>query len=238
VLTRILLEDLRVNCLIGCLDEERTRVQELGVEVDLWLDAEQAAIRDSLRHTWNYADLAAQVGFVLEHGRFYLLEAAALVLLRLLLLPAPNEERPTVARARVALTKFGVLPGVARPTVELIGESVDFTTEDKEWGTVDVIAETRHMGLYRLNIGPGKELPNHLHRGMNEAEMALSDGLLSWHDDEAPRALTTGEVLRWRHNQPHGYRNHDAVVHSLLCLDRPPFDPEDEVAVPRLPSLS
>ncbi len=233
MLTRILLEDLRVNCLIGCLAEERTRMQELGVEVDLWLDAEQAAIRDSLPHTWNYAALAAQVGFVLEHGRFYLLEAAARVLLRLLLLPpAPNEERPPVLRARVALTKFGVLPGVARPTVELLGENVDFATEDKPWGTVNVIAETRHMGLYRLNIGPGEELPNHFHHRMNEAEMALGDGLLSFRGEEPPRALAAGEVLRWRHKEAHGYRNAGPVVHSLLCLDRPPFDPEDEVAAP------
>lgn len=232
MLTRIVLQDLRVNCLIGCLAEERTRVQELGVEVELWLDTEAAARQDSLRHTWNYAELADQVAFVLEHGRFYLLEAAARVLLRLLLLPpGPQEDRHAVARARVALTKFGVLKGVARPTVELSGDSADFAIEHKPWGSVDVVAETRHMGLYRLNIRPGAVLPNHVHRRMAEAEYVLSSGLEGWCDGGEPRRLRPGEVLEWRHEQPHGYRNPGELPLSLLCLDRPPFDPTDEVEV-------
>ena len=230
MLTRILLRDLKVDCLIGCLDEERTRVQELGVEVELWLDTDEAARRDSLRHTWNYAELAAQVAFVLEQGRFYLLEAATRVLLRLLLLPpAPDENRAPVARARVALTKYGVLPGTACPTVELSADTAAFTIEDKPWGTVDVVAETRHMGLYRLNIAPGATLPNHLHRRMHEAEMVLNTGLLGWQDDEDEVALEPQSVRVWEHEQRHGYRNPSALTKSLLCLDRPPFDPGDEV---------
>ena len=234
MLTRIVLEDLKVDCLIGCLAEERTRVQELGVEVELWLDTTEAACRDSLRHTWNYAELAAQAAFVLEHGRFYLLEAAARVLLRLLLLPpGPDEDRGQVARARVALTKYGVLPGVARPTVELTAEAATFEREEKEWGSVDVIGETRHMGLYRLNIGPGQVLPNHVHKQMHEAELVLGSGLEGWRDDGPAEPLEPGAVHVWHHEQPHGYRNTTDATHSLLCLDRPPFDPTDEVVTPR-----
>lgn len=228
----IAIEDLRVDCLIGCLARERLHPQTVRVDVDLDMPVDQAARQDRLGLTWDYAALARDLTFILQQGRFYLLEAAGRILLRYLLAPpGPGEERPRPLRARVTLTKFGVLPGEARPRVSLSASAwdLDFTREDNPWGTVDVLGETRLIGLYRLNIAPGAGIPEHFHRVMREAELVLGEGLIGWREGEAPRALRVGEVFEWPHRLPHGYRNETEGPLSLLCLDSPPFDPADEV---------
>ena len=232
--TTITIEELAVDCLIGCLDEERQKTQTIRVDLELEVDAREAARQDSLRRTWNYAELCDQVQFVLRAGRFYLLETAAHVLVRTLLVPpAPAELRPRVIGARVSLTKFGVLPGVARPRVDVWAraEELQFGEELKEWGTVDVIDETRLFGLYRLNVAPGREIPNHVHRRMREAELVLTEGLVGWKDGEEPAPLAVGAVFEWELEQPHGYRCVGPEPGSILCMDAPPFSAEDEVVV-------
>lgn len=233
---RICIDEYTLSCIIGCLPPERVTPQAVRVDLELSLDVGRAAETDRLESTWNYAHICRDVGFVLEQGRFYLLESAARTLLRYLLLPpAPDEARPAVQRARVSLTKFGVLPGGARPRIEVAGAAADqaWGVEDKPWGSVDVVAETERMGLYRLNIAPGQVLPHHVHRRMREAELVLTEGLTGWRDSEPDRPLPVGEQVLWRLGQPHGYRNDSARSGSLLCLDAPPFDPDDEIEVPR-----
>lgn len=233
--TTITIEELGVDCLIGCLEQERQRTQRIRVDLELELDAGEAARHDSLRRTWNYAELCDQIQFVLRAGRFYLLETATHVLVRTLLVPpAPAELRPRVTSARVSLTKFGVLPGVARPRVEACAtaEELDYSQETKPWGTVDVIDETRLFGLYRLNVSPGQEIPNHVHRRMREAELVLTEGLVGHKDGSEPAPLAVGTVFEWELEQPHGYRCVGDESGSILCMDAPPFSAEDEIEVP------
>jgi len=233
--TTITIEELAVDCLIGCLDRERQRTQTIRVDLELEVDARDAARHDSLRRTWNYAELCDQVQFVLRAGRFYLLETAGQVLVRTLLLPpAPAESRPRVLAARVSLTKFGVLPGSARPRVDVwaAAEELEFGREDKEWGSVEIIDESRLFGLYRLNVAPGQEIPNHVHRRMREAELVLTEGLVGWRDGAEPTSLEVGTVFEWKLDQPHGYRCVGPEAGSILCMDAPPFSAEDEVVVP------
>ena len=131
--------------------------------------------------------------------------------------------------------KFGVLPGQATPAVELqaTARELEYKQEENPWGTVDVIAETRLLGLYRLNVLPQMEIPNHEHHVMREAELILSEGLVGWQQGEQPKALVEGSVFEWAKKQPHGYKNTGVRPGSILCLDSPPFDPTDEVEVPR-----
>ena len=228
--TTISIDQIEVDCLIGCLEHERQTVQRIRVDLALDLDTADAARNEALRKTWNYADITGIVTFVLQSGRFYLLETAGHVLVRTLLLPpAPAEERPAVTAARVELTKFGVLPGQARPRVLVSAtrDEVAFEVEDKAWGTVDVIDETRLFGVYRLNVDG--EIPNHVHRRMRESELVLTDGLVGWQDDGPDQALAVGHAVEWGNDQPHGYRGRG----SILCIDTPPFAPSDEVAQPR-----
>ena len=227
--------DLRVDCLIGCLARERLHAQTLRVDLSLDLDHNAASLSDRLDDTWDYGTMARDLTFVLQQGRFYLLEAAAQVLLRYLLAPpGPSEGRPRPIAATVKLTKFGVLPGQATPSVELqaSAEELDYAQEHNPWGTVDVIAETRLLGLYRLNVLPQMEIPNHEHHVMREAELVLSCGMEGWKEGRPPSVLPMGSILEWQRKQPHGYRNTGTETGSILCLDSPPFDPTDEVEVP------
>lgn len=227
--------DLRVDCLIGCLARERLHAQTLRVDLSLDLDHNAASLSDRLDDTWDYAAMARDLTFVLQQGRFYLLEAAAQVLLRYLLSPpGPSEGRPQPIAATLRLTKFGVLPGQATPSVELqaSAEELEYKQEQNPWGTVDVIAETRLLGLYRLNVLPDMEIPNHEHHVMREAELILSGGLVGWKEGHEPKDLVQGSVFEWAKKQPHGYRNTGKRPGSILCLDSPPFDPSDEVEVP------
>ena len=232
----IRVEDLRVDCLIGCLDPERRKAQEIRIDLRLSLDATPAADADDLSRTRDYAALAREVTFILREGRFQLLETASRFLLRYLMLPLLDDDpRPPVLSAAVAITKFGALPGDARARVEIEANSPPtYRQERQPWGTVDIIDECRRLGLYRLNLAANACIPNHLHRRMREAEMVLTHGIVGWRDGDAERPLTPGDEAAWRREQSHGYRNTRGVWGSLLCLDSPPFDPADEVQTPRV----
>jgi len=235
MLSRICIDELLSHCHIGCLDTERTTQQD--VRVDLWveLDTSVPARADALDRTWNYAGIAREVDFILRSGRFWLLESASMVLLRWLLAPpAPGEDRPPAIRAGLSITKFGVLPQGARPRLQVEGSAAEqaYTRETNQWGTVDVIAETDRLGLYRLHIDPSRAIPNHVHHRMQEYEMVLTTGVVGWHDAEDPRPWAAGDEHAWRRDQPHGYHNPLSRPAAILCLDRPRFDPSDEVVVP------
>lgn len=122
--------------------------------------------------------------------------------------------------------------------VDALAKPYDGDIEFKDWGTVDIIAETDRVGLYRLNLFPGATLPDHAHYQMSEAELIISHGLVGWAGDTAPRHLRAGEHRRWPHGLPHGYHNPSFEVASLLCIDAPRFIPTDEVETGRPIDLS
>jgi mannose-6-phosphate isomerase-like protein (cupin superfamily) len=70
---------------------------------------------------------------------------------------------------------------------------------------------------------------------MREAEMVLSPGLMGWAGDLKLYTLFVGDRRRWPHGLPHGYHNPTDAVASLLCIDSPPFLPEDEIETGREP---
>ncbi len=225
----ISLHGLRLDCVVGVYPHERDRPQPLIVDVDLSLDTEEAGRNERLGATVNYAAVAAQLAFVLENGRFRLLETAAYALCRLLLAPpAPGERRAAIAEATLRLTKPGALGGRAVPalTVTRAQEWAVLAQEEKPFGTVDVICETRDVGIYRLNVAPGQGIPLHVHRRMREVEMVLGSGLLC-----QGRKVAPGTVFRWPHGAAHRYDNPTERVQTILCIDAPRFAPEDEIVV-------
>ncbi len=230
--TRILLEGLEVSCLIGVHGREQLTPQPILVDIEAFLDASAAALADDLEQTRNYDNLATELGFILQACRFHLLESAAHVLLRWLLLPpVEGSHVAPIQRARVRLSKPQALPGRALAIVECNGEAAtqEWEREEKSWGRVDIVAETRRTGIYRLTIQPQGKLPTHHHQTMREAELVLEPGLLGWNDGQAPAPLPVGTVLEWSKEQRHGYENPSDAPASLLCVDSPPFDPKDEI---------
>ena len=220
---------LDVDCVVGVYKHERRASQPLRVDVSLFFDTERAAATERVRHTVDYAATAAQIVFLLRSGQFRLLETAAHALARYLLAPpAPDEPRAQVDALEIKLTKPGALTGFAVPSLTIRRDArwVDLEREDKPWGTVDVIHETKDAGIYRLHVAPGAGIPLHIHREMRESEMILTRGLLCQGTSRPP-----GTVHRWPRGAAHRYDNPTGRWQSILCVDTPRFMPEDEIVV-------
>lgn len=226
---RIRIQDLRVECVVGVWASERDVPQPLVIDLELVLDTEAAGTHEKLRETVDYHALSTQVEFVLRQSRFRLLETAAQVILKLVLAPpAPGERRARVSSATVRLTKPNALAGKGTPSIELTRDA-DWAVmghEEKPFGTVDVVHETEDVGIYRLNVAPGRKIATHIHKVMQEAEMVLSDGLLC----QGKPAPLYG-IYRWPANLPHVYENPTARAQTILCIDSPRFIPDDEIEV-------
>lgn len=98
--------------------------------------------------------------------------------------------------------------------------------EKTKFGNVDSIFTTSEFGIYRLRIASGFRIPQHLHHIMEEKEIILTDGL-SLDGKDVP----AGTVKIWPLKTPHSYENNTSEEQSILCIDKPPFDANDEVLV-------
>jgi dihydroneopterin aldolase len=226
----IAIRDLAVDCIVGVYPHERDTPQPLVLHVELELDTEEAARTEHISRTINYDLTAAQLVFLLQSCRFRLIETAAHALCRYLLAPpAPGVRRAMVARVRLTMEKPKALGGAAVPSVTIERDAAwvgALLREEKSFGTVDIIHETTEAGIYRLNLAPGGVIPMHVHRRMQESEMVLGEGVYCQGEETKP-----GTVRRWPHDAPHTYENRSAEHQSILCVDCPPFIPDDEIEV-------
>lgn len=225
----ITIEALRVDCVVGVYPHERDRPQPLEVDVELHLDTRRAGAEERLDHTVDYAAAANQIAFLLQTCRFHTLETAAHVLARYLLAPpSPGIQRAQIDQATIRLVKPYALGGHGVPALRVTrrAEEITLREEDKPWGRVDVIQETRRAGVYRLHVAPGSQIPLHVHERMRESELILGEGLLCQGRPAAP-----GTVYRWPKGAAHRYENPTDSWQSILCVDSPPFIPTDEIEV-------
>jgi mannose-6-phosphate isomerase-like protein (cupin superfamily) len=100
------------------------------------------------------------------------------------------------------------------------------SVEENAFGLVDVVDEREDYGVYRLRIAPGKAIPTHEHRRMDEWEYALT-GDLALQGEPFP----LGEAVRWPARFPHRWENRGDGEAVVLCIDRPRFDAADEIPV-------
>lgn len=122
---------------------------------------------------------------------------------------------------------LALVSGASSVGMEPRKDELSFVQETKGFGSVDIIFETKLFGVYRLNIAPGKGIPLHFHEQMKEAEFVLTDGL-ALQGVVVPR----GTRSYWKHGERHRYDNGTAQWQAVLCVDSPPFIPEDEIEVP------
>lgn len=99
-------------------------------------------------------------------------------------------------------------------------------SEKTNFGWVDTLFVDHNYGVYRLRIAPHSSIPTHIHRRTYEKECALTGGLLL-----QGKPLKVGETRIWPLNFPHRYDNHTLQEQSVLCIDAPAFDPDDEILV-------
>jgi dihydroneopterin aldolase len=228
-LDAVSLRGLRVACVVGVYPDERDRMQPLELDAALFLDA-RAAAKGALSETVDYARLSGELRFLLESGSFQLLEAAADALCRYILAPPTGDgQRAQVQAVTLRLCKPEALPGggQASLTVHRRAAEYAYAEERKPFGRVDIVYEDAAVGIYRLRVRPGGCIVTHEHRQMEESELVLGQGLLL-----QGRPVPAGTGFRWPQRFPHRYDNPGPTEQTILCVDRPPFIPADEVEVP------
>lgn len=226
-LDRIELSGLVVDCIVGVYPAERLIPQPLHLDLVLRLDTRAAAAGGGLTATVDYARLAGELRFLLESCRFLLLETAAEALCRYILAPATDDSPHALIEAvELRLTKPQARAGGAVPSLVVYRERAEFTleVEDKPFGHVDVVHVTKGCGVYRLRVGPGRSIPTHVHRVMDERELVLGDRLRL-----QGQPVATGTAIHWPHDLPHRYDNPSDIEQTILCVDRPAFIADDEV---------
>lgn len=157
----IRVSDLEVTCIVGVHPRERHVPQPVLASVELELDLEGAGRDERVAATVDYGQLTAELAFLLQAGRFHLLETAARVLARAILLPpTPEERRGRVQRAVVRLAKPHALGAGALPEVEIIREAAwaRLPRERRAFGTVEVLHDGRDGRVERLRFTPGLAL--------------------------------------------------------------------------------
>ncbi len=109
-------------------------------------------------------------------------------------------------------------------TYEIDNLKFEPQTEKTKFGLVDTLLTTTSFGVYRLRIAPGLQIPNHTHHIMQEKEMVLTSGL-----QLNGNLLKIGSINLWDYKVPHCYENPTDKEQSLLCIDEPAFDANDEI---------
>lgn len=169
--------------------------------------------------------LERQARFILERAPLSGLDEALEAVARLVMLePLPDGERADPP-ARVAVN---LSDGNEQRTAEWRAKDFVYDNEPhKPFGNVDVIYESGRFGLYRLNIAPGSQIPWHMHQVMEEWELVITDGLVATN-----MAVAAGTELKFPRGTAHHYLNPTGQWQAVLCIDTPPFIPDDEIEVP------
>jgi mannose-6-phosphate isomerase-like protein (cupin superfamily) len=138
-----------------------------------------------------------------------------------------------VLAVSLRLSKPRALGGQSMPSLQVHrrADEMHYAQERKGFGEVDVIHEGAGYGIYRLRVRAGGTIPTHVHQVMEESELVLGAGLQL---QGAP--VRRGSAFRWPHGLPHRYDNPSSTEQTILCVDRPPFIPGDEVEVEAPPT--
>jgi|GEM_PF-454983 len=112
ILDEIRLHGLQVQAIIGVLDWERQRPQRLDVEVVGWHNANTAGRAENLDEGLDYRQMVERLRFVLQQGQFLLLETAAEVAARALLLAHPALLEVSVTLGKPEVFDDSVVPSL------------------------------------------------------------------------------------------------------------------------------
>jgi dihydroneopterin aldolase len=115
-LDSVRVRDLRVACVIGTTEAERSRKQDVLVSFTLWLDLRRAGGSDLLEDTVDYGELSGRVTALLETSSFHLLEALAEAVASACL------RDPRVRRVEVEAVKPRAVPLAASAGVRITRE--------------------------------------------------------------------------------------------------------------------
>ena len=100
---KITIKDLRLRTIIGINDEERRNLQEVLINITLFVDTRRAGTSDNIADAVNYRTITKRIIALVEQSRFYLVEKMVAEIADLCL------ENQQVERVRVSVEKPGAL---------------------------------------------------------------------------------------------------------------------------------
>ena len=77
MLGEIIIDELQVTTIIGCMDSERTTKQPLTISLAIQYDMQKAAETDTIDKALNYAQLSEDIKTYVEASEHYILESLA-----------------------------------------------------------------------------------------------------------------------------------------------------------------
>lgn len=177
---------VRVPCIIGVHPEERRTPQDLILGVRMHLDVDEAAATTRLRATVDYARLAGELTFILQFGRFLLIESAAVAVARAVL-----HGQPMVAAVDVVIEKPAALGGHGVPRLQVSRRRSTMAM------TPSSLAVAGVDGVLLQAAGGDDDRSLHRLSVVGDA-LALPPGSTTWDVDEgrAGAVLTTVGIVR------------------------------------------
>jgi len=110
---KILIQNLRVQGILGVNDWERTTLREIVVNVALFTDTRRAARSDDIADCVDYSQVAKEIRALIEGARRFTVEALAEDIASLCL------SRPEVRKVTVRVEKPGAVTGAESVGVEI-----------------------------------------------------------------------------------------------------------------------
>lgn len=107
------LQDIHVSCILGCYQEERTKLRDVYISLTLFTDISKPAETDKLEDTLDYDKLTSMVIELAEKSRFKLIEALAQAIADLCL------KQEMIMRVQVDVTKPNPRPELKAATVSI-----------------------------------------------------------------------------------------------------------------------
>jgi D-erythro-7,8-dihydroneopterin triphosphate epimerase len=118
-LDKIHITDLRLQCLIGINDWERSQKQDVLINVILFADLKKPCRTDRLEDSIDYKEIKKEIIAMVENSSFYLIERLAEEITRICL------AHPIVNAARVKVDKPGALRYAKSVGVEILRMQTD-----------------------------------------------------------------------------------------------------------------
>jgi len=116
---KIILDRLKIECIIGIFDWERVTKQTVEISFELDCNHSRAAKSDDIRHTVDYKSISKEIIALVEPSSFFLIETMAEKIANLCL------GHDGVNRARITVSKPGAIRGSDNISVQVTRPSQD-----------------------------------------------------------------------------------------------------------------
>ena len=212
---QIEINDLEVRCIVGLFPREKLEAQPLHLNLRLYLDTKKAAKSSLLSQSIDYAGIANQARFILQAGRFKLIETAAEVLAANIIASRYCENSGADLKAVwVSIAKPKALEGQGVPKISILRSDSDFLYQSLVPGSLEhvVFRGSEHM-ILRQEVPPLTDITL-----SKPPLLSISDFFVGFHWKQNSHALDGNCPVVRRPGANLVYRNHSKHTASIITI--------------------